>query len=415
MAENVLGVLFQDIADAIRAKTGGTDTMKPNEFPTQIANIPVGGGSSADVRYVTFVGADGTVLYKKAVAVGDDCVDVVTKGLISTPTKESTVAEVYTYSGWSLTEGGAASSSALASVTEDRTVYAAFTASERLYTITYYYDDKSKTEQLPYGAMPSFVPTKSGYMFMGYDPELAAVTGDASYTAIFEVAQNFANATWDYISRVSKSGQASSVFKVGDERTETLTWSDGTTEEITLQIGSIYNTQTEDGTGVMTLVPKKLLSKPSKWGNDYRYTHVWGTGAGNLKPFLEETVLTGLSNELQAVLQAAEASNGLDSSVSLAGYFRISPLHFSDVGMTSQGENAASANSNVLYGFSNTAASRIRYTPDGTAQKWWIGALVTNFNSSVSTSYATYVSSSGQKGYVSGLNTSTYVLFKIFV
>jgi hypothetical protein len=44
MADNVLGVLFQDIADAIRTKTGGTDTMKPNEFPTQIANIPVGGG-----------------------------------------------------------------------------------------------------------------------------------------------------------------------------------------------------------------------------------------------------------------------------------------------------------------------------------------------------------------------------------
>ena len=42
--DNVLGVLFQDIADAIRAKTGGTDTMKPNEFPTQIAAIETGGG-----------------------------------------------------------------------------------------------------------------------------------------------------------------------------------------------------------------------------------------------------------------------------------------------------------------------------------------------------------------------------------
>jgi hypothetical protein len=39
MAENVLGTLFSDIADAIRSKTGSTETMKPAEFPEQINNI----------------------------------------------------------------------------------------------------------------------------------------------------------------------------------------------------------------------------------------------------------------------------------------------------------------------------------------------------------------------------------------
>lgn len=42
---NVLGELFQDIADAIRGKTGSTDTMKPVDFPTAIAGIEAGGGS----------------------------------------------------------------------------------------------------------------------------------------------------------------------------------------------------------------------------------------------------------------------------------------------------------------------------------------------------------------------------------
>ena len=41
---NVLGNLFEEIANAIREKTGGTDTMKPAEFPAEIASIPVGGG-----------------------------------------------------------------------------------------------------------------------------------------------------------------------------------------------------------------------------------------------------------------------------------------------------------------------------------------------------------------------------------
>lgn len=52
MADNVLGVLFQDIANAIRTKTGGTGTMKPAEFPAEIASIVTGGGSgSGEFKY----------------------------------------------------------------------------------------------------------------------------------------------------------------------------------------------------------------------------------------------------------------------------------------------------------------------------------------------------------------------------
>jgi hypothetical protein len=39
---NVLGNLFGEIADAIRGKSGGTDTMKPAEFPAEIASIVTG-------------------------------------------------------------------------------------------------------------------------------------------------------------------------------------------------------------------------------------------------------------------------------------------------------------------------------------------------------------------------------------
>ena len=53
---NVLGNLFEEIANAIREKTGGTDTMKPAEFPAEIAAIPVGGGGGGD--------ASGAIKYK---------------------------------------------------------------------------------------------------------------------------------------------------------------------------------------------------------------------------------------------------------------------------------------------------------------------------------------------------------------
>ena len=44
---SVLSDLFQDIADAIRSKTGGEESMSPASFPEEIRNIPTGGGSDS--------------------------------------------------------------------------------------------------------------------------------------------------------------------------------------------------------------------------------------------------------------------------------------------------------------------------------------------------------------------------------
>lgn len=146
-----------------------------------------GGGSVEGVHTVTFMSEDGSaVLYERYVADGDDCANVVDRGLLATPTKASTAQYSYTYSGWSLTSGGSANASALKSVTTDRTVYVAFTSSVRYYTITYYdVDTVPKTESLPYGSMPSYMPVKDGYSFNGWEPALAVVTSDAVYHAQF--------------------------------------------------------------------------------------------------------------------------------------------------------------------------------------------------------------------------------------
>ena len=39
---NVLGELFQDIADAIRTKTGENGAMSPMSFPEEILSITIG-------------------------------------------------------------------------------------------------------------------------------------------------------------------------------------------------------------------------------------------------------------------------------------------------------------------------------------------------------------------------------------
>ena len=237
------------IADAIREKTGKTDSMTLEQMPTEIAGISVGvdvtlidnidivpnfangnqvvaaqegyavkgatilkpatlipeniaegveiagvvgthaggGGSSADVRYVTFRNESTGEEYKKPVAYGDDCVDVVAKGLWKTPTKESTAQYNYTFYGWGASDGGAADANILKNITEDKTVYAIFTATARLYTITWL-DDDGVTElpgqkQWAYGTVPSYTPTKEGVAFDKWTPTPTAVTEDASYVA----------------------------------------------------------------------------------------------------------------------------------------------------------------------------------------------------------------------------------------
>jgi hypothetical protein len=163
-----------------------------------------------------------TVLYKKAVAVGDDCVNVLSKGLIQTPTKESTAQYKYTYYGWGASDGGAYDANILKNITEDKTVYAIFTSTVRYYTITYYDSDGTtvlKTESLAYGASPSYAPIKDGFNFDGWTPALSTVTGNASYVANFTEAFGLEGASWARISEISAAGEGENYFAVGDTKT----------------------------------------------------------------------------------------------------------------------------------------------------------------------------------------------------
>ena len=131
------------------------------------------------------------------VLLGSSTVAVGTDGAYNgeTPTKEATVQYVYTFSGWSLTPGGAADPNALANVTEDRKVYAVFTESVRTYTIVWYSGNTllETDRAIPYGTMPVYnsgTPVYPGenpedWVFAGWSPAVTTVTGDARYDAQF--------------------------------------------------------------------------------------------------------------------------------------------------------------------------------------------------------------------------------------
>lgn len=146
-----------------------------------------GGGVGEGYVTITFMNGD-TVLFTRPVYIGDDCPDPVAQTRIETPTKESTAQYDYTFSGWGTADGGSADDTALNNITADKTLYAAYTAAVRSYTIIYYDDDGStvlKTETLAYGSIPSYTPTKQGYALDGWTPNFTQVIGDATYTAVW--------------------------------------------------------------------------------------------------------------------------------------------------------------------------------------------------------------------------------------
>lgn len=270
---NVLGELFQDIADAIRSKTGSTDTLKPNQFPEAIEGITAGGGgSSADerVKYVTFVYEENgeTKEHSYPVIKGDTCHDPAALGLIN-PTKASTAQYNYTFYGWGASDGGAADANILKNITKDKTVYAIFTATVRYYTITYYDSDGTtvlKTESLAYGKKPSYTPIKSGYNLIGWIPAVSVVTGNASYTAQWEVStvvDEEISDSWDDIIAAANNGTYKEKYKLGNWKKLTFTQPYSTTQwTLTMQIVAFDSDRLADGSGYapITWVAKEVYN-----------------------------------------------------------------------------------------------------------------------------------------------------------
>lgn len=263
--------------------------------------------TSTDVRYVTFVSYDGSVEYgKKPVAVGDDCADPIARGIFGTPTRESDAQYNYTFYGWSTEPNGGADASWNKAITEDKTVYANFSKAVRYYTITYYDSDGTtvlKTESLAYGATPSYTPAKEAYIFNGWNPSIATVTGGASYTAQWINAPTFATATWEEIAAVCASGSHADAFSIGDSKNVKLTYTDGTTETIGFTIVDMDTDvkDTSGNTAALTLMANNLVKDSLQPASSFKNYEKYFYGQDNAKTLLE-AIFEAMPEDLKAVI-----------------------------------------------------------------------------------------------------------------
>ncbi len=126
-------------------------------------------GSILNVEYGTAVSSSGAT---------------VTVGSNTATATPSTQTEQYTYafSAWSGIPAGG-------TITGDVTISASFTQTVRSYTITWSISGVTTTETYQYGETPEHAdpaPPSDDYYFDGWNPEISIVTGDQTYTAVFQ-------------------------------------------------------------------------------------------------------------------------------------------------------------------------------------------------------------------------------------
>lgn len=378
----ILGSTLSSIAEAVRNKTGRNDPMYPTEFAEAINSITGGGGSSADVRYVTFMSEDGTEeLCKRAVLPGNDCGDVVALGLVEEQTKEPTNTEIFTRSGYALTAGGEAVPSALKNVTEDRTVYVAFEASTRYYTVRFFDGEELvHTVYAQYGTSVDYtLEDKDGGFFNGWSPAPTNIIADMDCYAQWAEKEKFSTATFARISEICEAGEASDYFAVNDERE--IMGISGTT--YVLRIVGIEFDNKADGSGKAGLtvaITKKdkvaacfaPFSRSGYRGIGWAYVSGNSGSESNVRYYLRDTFIDDLPSDLQSVIKTVTKNTeiGNDSTFSLQTsedqLFVPSLEEFGNPSFRADISEGLGA-----YPGFNTAETRKLYNSDGSAANVW--------------------------------------------
>ena len=165
-------------------------------------DVPRGGGIelSAEVSNeytVKFVDDDDTVILSTSYTYGTAADDVVRP---RTPQKPSTAQYTYTFTGWT---------PEIAAVTADAIYKATYSAAVNNYTIKFVDDDGTEfsSTSYPYGTPAASIvkppdPSKSAtaqytYTFAGWNPAVANVTGNATYTASYNATVNKYTVSFD--------------------------------------------------------------------------------------------------------------------------------------------------------------------------------------------------------------------------
>ena len=247
---------------------------------------------------------DAALLDTQWIASGGDAVDPVSSGTVSTPTKAATAQYTYAYKDWD---------KALTGVTAPRSIYATYTETLRKYTVKWMNGSTvlETDAGVPYGTVPTYngsdpVDT-DGKPWQGWSPEVAPVTGDATYTAVFE---DPSVAAWEAVAASIAAGTYKTDYAIGD----TVPLNLGSEGVINMQIAAFDVDTLADGSGTAAIswVAKELFVNARRMNvtrvkNDDG-TYQEGTGGcggwemSELRDYLNDTVKPLLPTTVRSMI-----------------------------------------------------------------------------------------------------------------
>ncbi len=173
------------------------------------------------------------------------------------PTRPSTAQYTYTFAGWSKKPNGAADATAQKSVSADRSIYAAYTAVIRKYTV-YFYNGSTllqTVQNVAYGGSASYSgntadlvdPQGSGMPFQAWVPAPTNIQGNTSCYATYvsPVQVEEISDSWDEIIANVENGTYRSKYMVGNYKPLDL----GAEGVVNMQIVAFDKDQKADGSG----------------------------------------------------------------------------------------------------------------------------------------------------------------------
>jgi len=265
--------------------------------------------------YLTYASYDGTTTYKVVT-----CLDGVPQDTApANPTREPTAANTYTFVGWSKSMNATtADADAQTDVIADRTIYAAYTAQARTYTVRFYNGSTllETDTGVPYGGSTTYNGTTpvspdgsaEDYPFEGWKPAPTNIQGDTSCYAQFGSPVEDVEITdsWDTIIASIDAGTYATKYKIGNYKPLDL----GTEGTINMQIVAFDADElASGGYAPITFVGKELLNTSStfngtsdsylngSWVNSKLYTYLNGT--------IKSLIPTNVKTRLQTVKKSS--------------------------------------------------------------------------------------------------------------
>ena len=399
----------------------GIGRTKYNDIVSKLPNVSFTYGQQLAEYTVTFQDYDGTTLIVQTSESGGSVLDPVTAGLISAPTRDSTVEKSWSFYGWN---------KSLDNITENTVVTAVYTEYARRYTVSFCDNNGTPIAGQTYEVAahgrcaysgPDLEPV-GGDVWGGWQQDTTDVISDMNVMPryIHPTMPSGIATNYDYLYSddpednsaytlnefygIIDSGYARGYFNIGDRVKIVPNTSVFVDSAIILQVIGFNHFRRADNNEFASVVFHMVGLMNAGHNMNGSNTNAGGWPSSNMRSWLNNTILKALPRQWQSMIRTVlvKSSRGQTSADIVESEDKLFLLSQAEVGFNTTevpyvNEVDASAESRVFSPFSsNNARIRKYYNGTGSAANWWLRSPVSS--SSANFMYVTNGGGSSNNG-----------------